>query len=96
MSAIWAASFAANAHRHQVRKGGQGSYICHPLRVASLLDAAGAYEETVIIGLLHDVLEDTDTDYNELVYQFGEPVADAVRALSDDKALPKADRKSVV
>nr|KAG5701857.1 hypothetical protein BaRGS_019068 [Batillaria attramentaria] len=43
--------------------------------------------------LLHDTVEDTDTQYEELVKEFGKEVADLVMELSDDKNLPKLERK---
>jgi guanosine-3',5'-bis(diphosphate) 3'-pyrophosphohydrolase len=43
--------------------------------------------------MLHDTLEDTETTYDELVASFGSDVADLVREVTDDKTLPKAERK---
>jgi (p)ppGpp synthase/HD superfamily hydrolase len=56
----------------------------HPLRAAELLDAAGADEDVVIAGVLHDVLEDTDTPERAVRERFGDRVADLVSAVSED------------
>jgi len=58
--------FAAEAHKHQKRRGKQGSYICHPLRVCAALSAAGAPEVAVIAGVLHDTVEDTEVTIAEI------------------------------
>ena len=47
----------------------------------------------VAAGFLHDTLEDTPTEYEELVAVFGTDVAEVVSAVTDDKSLPKAERK---
>jgi (p)ppGpp synthase/HD superfamily hydrolase len=44
-------------------------------------------------GFLHDTLEDTATEYEELAETFGRDVADLVAEVTDDKSLPKAERK---
>jgi GTP diphosphokinase / guanosine-3',5'-bis(diphosphate) 3'-diphosphatase len=91
-----AASFAAEKHRDQTRKDAHRSpYINHPLEVASYLADVGAVtdEAVLIAALLHDTIEDTDTTAEEIRAEFGPRVADLVLACSDDKALPKAERK---
>lgn len=55
-----AVRFAADAHGRQARKGTGTPYLIHPLGVARLLDAAGCGVETVIAGILHDVIEDSE------------------------------------
>src|SRR4029079_4364894 len=49
--------------------------------------------DTLIAALLHDVVEDTPTDYEDVATNFGERVAEIVRENSDDMALPKAERR---
>jgi GTP diphosphokinase / guanosine-3',5'-bis(diphosphate) 3'-diphosphatase len=91
-----AADFAARRHVNQRRKGRAGEpYINHLAEVAMLLAAAtdGSDPALVAAGFLHDTLEDTPTDYDELVSRFGTDVADLVAAVTDDKSLPKAERK---
>ena len=91
-----AADFAAERHRDQRRKGtGQVPYVNHLADVARLLAVAtkGADAELVAAGWLHDTVEDTVTSHDELVSAFGDDVASLVREVTDDKSLPKAERK---
>jgi len=74
--------FAYEKHKG-VRKGSTIPYIVHPLDVASILMKEGASEEVVSAGLLHDVLEDTDTNPHELKEGFGEEVAQLVKGASE-------------
>jgi|APSaa5957512535_1039671.scaffolds.fasta_scaffold00355_64 GTP diphosphokinase / guanosine-3',5'-bis(diphosphate) 3'-diphosphatase len=92
---IIAAAFAAHAHRFQKRKGDGSAYICHPLRMAAALKAAGADETTIIGALLHDTVEDTDVTPEQLRAEFGEHVAGMVAELTDDKELSKEFRKEL-
>lgn len=69
--------FAEQAHKGQRRKSGQ-SYIIHPRAVAKYLIELGVDADTVIAGLLHDVVEDTDTTIDEIEQQFGKDVAKLV------------------
>ena len=64
---------AYNAHKGQVRKSGE-AYIIHPLCVAIILAELELDKETIIAGLLHDVLEDTIMTEMELRAEFGEEV----------------------
>lgn len=91
-----AVEFAAKKHQMQVRKDRtQTSYLVHPLFVAHHLINVGKVRnpDIIIAGLLHDTLEDTDTLYQELIEHFGKQVADFVQEVSDDKTLPKGERK---
>lgn len=92
-----AASWAARVHRHQVRKDGQTPYIAHPMRVAlTVRHVFGCADAVVLtIALLHDVIEDTTTDYDDLCRAFGPEVAEAVACLTKDKRLPEEQRESV-
>lgn len=88
--------FAARKHVDQRRKGSrQEPYLNHLTEVALLLAEAsnGSDPVLVIAGLLHDTLEDTDTTAGELEAHFGAEVAALVVEVSDDKSLPKAERK---
>src|ERR1700722_6715810 len=94
--AVAAADFAARRHIAQKRKGArQEPYFNHLAEVAALLAEAtdGSDAALVAAGYLHDTLEDTPTEYEELVSHFGGDVADLVAAVTDDKSLPKAERK---
>ncbi len=91
-----ALQFAAHKHRHQRRKNSAKSpYINHPIAVAHALSIDGGVVEISVLmaALLHDTLEDTDTTLIELHEQFGADIAAIVREVSDDKSLPKAERK---
>jgi len=91
-----AADFAARAHVAQRRKGdAQEPYINHLAEVALLLtQATGGQDATLIAaGWLHDTLEDTDTEREELETLFGPAVASLVAEVTDDKSLLKAERK---
>ena len=82
---LWqeACAFAARAHRNQIRKDGRTPYIAHPMRVAmTIRHVFGCEDEHAICaGLLHDTIEDTTTDYDDLLGQFGREVAEIVSAI---------------
>ncbi|MGN0380178.1 MAG: RelA/SpoT family protein [Butyrivibrio sp.] len=65
---------AENAHNGQKRKSGE-PYIIHPLCVAIILAQLELDKETIIAGLLHDVVEDTDVTVEDITREFGEEVA---------------------
>jgi guanosine-3',5'-bis(diphosphate) 3'-pyrophosphohydrolase len=97
VSIILAASaFAAHKHREQKRKGAEATpYINHPIAVANVLaNEAGISDITTLAAaLLHDTIEDTDTTAQEIDAAFGQQVATVVVEVTDDKSLPKNDRK---
>ena len=91
-----ALAFAAHKHRDQRRKDAEASpYINHPIALAEVLAGEGgiADAEVLAAALLHDTIEDTDTSLEELRREFGERIAAMVMEVTDDKALPKAERK---
>jgi (p)ppGpp synthase/HD superfamily hydrolase len=91
-----AASFAAERHRLQRRKDVEASpYINHPLALASLLSGEGGVTDPTVIvaALLHDTVEDTETSLHEIEERFGAEVAAIVAEVTDDKSLPKPERK---
>lgn len=93
---IRALAFAADKHRNQRRKDADASpYINHPIGLANVLaNEAGIEDERVLVAaILHDTVEDTETTEQELVRLFGQEVADIVAEVTDDKSLPKAERK---
>jgi guanosine-3',5'-bis(diphosphate) 3'-pyrophosphohydrolase len=93
---IKAADFAAFKHRRQRRKDAEASpYINHPLALARVLKLeAGVGEVDVLVAaILHDTVEDTETTVEELEREFGHTVAAIVAEVTDDKSLPKPDRK---
>jgi len=94
---LWALVFAANKHQAQRRKDqNQSAYITHPIHVAYLLSQAGVTDNKALVGaLLHDTVEDTDTNYTEIGKSFGLSVANIVAEVSDDKSLDKVQRKKL-
>lgn len=94
--ALQALAFAALKHRHQRRKDREASpYINHPIDVANILvNEAGVNDPLVVVAaILHDTVEDTATTPEELAAEFGPEVSAIVAEVTDDKALPKAERK---
>jgi guanosine-3',5'-bis(diphosphate) 3'-pyrophosphohydrolase len=92
-----ALTFATNKHRHQKRKCKDAPpYIIHPIRVAEILIQ---YDEEFFLviqaALLHDTVEDTDTTFGELRTKFGPTVCNLVKEVTDDKSLPKEERKQL-
>jgi guanosine-3',5'-bis(diphosphate) 3'-pyrophosphohydrolase len=88
--------YAAFKHRHQVRKASDIPYISHPFRVAMTVRHVFGCEESEVIAaaLLHDLIEDTTTDYEDLSERFGSLVADLVAAMTKNAALPEDRRES--
>ncbi len=91
---IRAAHFAAVKHAAQRRKGEAAEpYVNHVLEVANLVAEAGLDADVIAAALLHDTVEDTATSAAELEAEFGTIVTRLVLELTDDKSLPKAERK---
>jgi (p)ppGpp synthase/HD superfamily hydrolase len=82
-----AARFAAERHGDQRREADEAAFVVHPMEVASLLARSGYPDHVVAAGVLHDVLEDTDAQRDELEARFGRDVADLVAAVSDDPSI---------
>ena len=94
---LWqqAAAFAARAHRDQVRRDDETPYVSHPVRVAMTVACLFGFNDEIILAaaLLHDTIEDTTVDYDDLFQQFGKEVADIVAALSKDKRMVEPARE---
>ena len=91
-----AADAAARWHVHQRRKGAAAEpYINHLLEVAMLVAEATAGEDPdlVIAALLHDAVEDQEVPLAMIDEAFGRKVAELVEEVTDDKRLPKEERK---
>jgi (p)ppGpp synthase/HD superfamily hydrolase len=87
---------AAKWHVDQRRKGiAREPYINHLLEVASLIAEAtgGTDSDAVIAAPLHDAIEDQGIRSETIGLEFGQRVADIVIEVSDDKKLPKEERK---
>ncbi|MEO5645061.1 MAG: HD domain-containing protein [Bacteroidia bacterium] len=87
--------FAASSHAGQFRKDGVTPYINHPIEVMHLLAHTGEVtdKEILMAAVLHDVIEDTDINGEEIAERFGQHVADIVLELTDDVLLTKEERK---
>jgi (p)ppGpp synthase/HD superfamily hydrolase len=90
-----AISFAARAHHHQVRKDGQTPYAAHPFRVCLVLRHVFGVDDPRVLtaAVLHDTIEDTPTDHDDLAERFGPEVAGWVGALTKDMRLPEEARE---
>ena len=87
---------AEEMHRGQLRKSGE-PYLIHPMAVAEILADLGMDEETIIAGLLHDVVEDTPYTSEELTSDFGDEVellVDGVTKLGSLKFESKEERQA--
>jgi GTP diphosphokinase / guanosine-3',5'-bis(diphosphate) 3'-diphosphatase len=89
-------AFASQRHEGQYRKDGKTPYIAHPARVAlTVRHVFGVEDERCLIAaVLHDTMEDTKTDYEDLERRFGREITDWVGMLSDDKRLPEDARET--
>ncbi len=91
-----AARFASERHAAQKRKGAAGEpYINHLIEVAHLVSTAISEPDAnlVVAALLHDVIEDAGVTAAELTERFGPDVTALVVEVTDDKSLPKSERK---
>ncbi len=77
----FACEFGANAHEGQKRVSGE-DYFTHPVAVATILLDMGLDTDTVIAGLLHDVIEDTGVTEEELKNKFGSSISNMVEAVT--------------
>lgn len=95
--ALWqaACAFAARAHTGQLRKDRATPYFAHAARVALTLRHTFACDDPVALAaaLLHDTIEDTTTDYDDLEESFGPGVAAIVAALTKNMTLPERERE---
>ena len=76
---------ATIAHAGQARRCSAVPYVEHAFAVAWILDRAGFEEDTVVAGLLHDVVEDTSVTLGEIASRFGPAVAEMVELCSERK-----------
>lgn len=91
-----ALQFAAEKHKGQHRKDVAGSpYINHPIAVAEVLARVGGVQDVEVLAaaLLHDTVEDTDATFEDIEREFGAEVRAIVAEVTDDKTLPKEERK---
>jgi (p)ppGpp synthase/HD superfamily hydrolase len=98
VTVLRAADAAARWHVNQRRKGAaQEPYVTHLLEVANLVAeaTAGADPNLIVAALLHDGIEDQGVTREEIAAQFDDDVADLVVEVTDNKKLPKAERKQL-
>jgi (p)ppGpp synthase/HD superfamily hydrolase len=90
-----AISFAARVHQGQLRKDQRTPYAAHPFRVCLVLrHVFGIDDEAALTAaVLHDTIEDTTTDFDDIRERFGEAVASWVAALSKDKRREEGERE---
>jgi guanosine-3',5'-bis(diphosphate) 3'-pyrophosphohydrolase len=90
-----AVAFAARAHQGKLRKDGETPYVSHVFRVCLVLRHVFGIDDrqALMAAILHDTVEDTDTDFDKLQETFDEEVARWVAALSKDKRLPEEPRE---
>lgn len=95
--ALWrsAIDFAARAHAGHTRRDGRTPYVAHVVRVAMIVrEVFGCDDpETIAAAYLHDTIEDTPTDRDDIERRFGAVVAGAVAALTKNMILPEAERE---
>ncbi|MEM9372561.1 MAG: HD domain-containing protein [Planctomycetota bacterium] len=90
-----AASFASRCHQGQMRRDRKTPYIAHPFRVAmTVRDVFGCDDHVALCcALLHDTIEDTATDYDDINRRFGQDIADCVAAMTKNMLLPEDQRE---
>src|SRR5579862_8018264 len=90
-----AASFAARAHHGQLRKDRATPYVSHVFRVCLVVRDIFGFDDPrmLITALLHDTVEDTTTDFDDLEKRYGAEIAQWVAYLSKDKRLRDDERE---
>ena len=90
-----AISFAARAHDGQIRKDEKTPYVSHAFRVSMILrHVFGVTDERVLAAtVLHDTIEDTTTDFDDIDKEFGRDIAVWVGLLSKDKRKEEKERE---
>ncbi len=90
-----AVAVAARAHGRQNRKDLKTPYVSHPFRVCLVVREIFGFSDPrmLMTAILHDTIEDTTTDFDDLEERFGAEVAHWVSLLSKDKRLPEAERE---
>jgi guanosine-3',5'-bis(diphosphate) 3'-pyrophosphohydrolase len=90
-----AIAFAARAHQGQMRKDGRTPYVSHVFRVAAIVRNLFGFDDPrmLMAAVLHDTIEDTNTDFDDIKGRFGQEVAEWVALLSKDKRAPENHRE---
>lgn len=93
---LHAARFAAERHTGHFRKGSRREpYVNHPIEVAQMIAEIGGVDDVDILAaaILHDTVEDVGVTAEEITREFGDAVCAYVLEVTDDKSLPKEERK---
>jgi (p)ppGpp synthase/HD superfamily hydrolase len=95
--ALAALAYAGRLHAGQRRQSDGAPFILHPLEVAGLLYHDGAPDHVIAAGFLHDAIEKTDANAEDLETRFGIPIATLVLAVSEDqRIIDLAKRKAAL
>lgn len=84
--------FAEESHEGQYRKSGE-DYIMHPVEVTKILIDMKMDTDTIVAGILHDIVEDTLITLADIKYNFGDTVATLVDGVTKLKTLPNGTKK---
>ena len=87
-------TLAKESHMGQLRKSGE-EYIVHPLEVANILLNLRMDTDTIVAGILHDVVEDTMITLSDIEYSFGSDVANLIDGVTKLRNLPKSSGKKI-
>jgi guanosine-3',5'-bis(diphosphate) 3'-pyrophosphohydrolase len=92
---LTAIAFAARAHHGQMRKDGRTPYVSHVLRVCTIVRNIFGFDDPRMLtaAVLHDTIEDTTTDFDDIEKNFGREIAGWVALLSKDKRSRENDRE---
>ena len=86
--------FAKEKHKQQTRDDGKTPYWKHLHKVVKNLENLGITDESIICaGWLHDTIEDTDTDYDDIYELFEKKTADIVATVTKDTRMIKKNRE---
>jgi len=85
--------FAAMKHDGQYRRNRPVPYIVHPMDVMYILTKNGSSQDTIVAGILHDTIEDTNTTLEEIRRHFGDTIAEMVSSETEDKTKTWDERK---
>lgn len=92
-----ALAYARELHRGQRRQSDEAPFILHPLEVAALLYTTGHPEPVLAAGILHDTVEQTEAELEEVRDRFGREVADLVAGVTEDPQIADvAERKAAL
>lgn len=90
-----AVSFAARAHCGQIRKDKETPYVAHVVRVGMIVRHVFGLDDPRILttAFLHDTIEDTTTDFDDIAERYGEEIARWVALLTKNSKLPEPQRE---